>query len=348
MKTDVQNWVKSCEGCQRFKVRNDVKRPPMKPITPRYVGEIWATDIAILSEGYNGERFLLVMMEYLSKWVVTVPLKTMDTHSTVQVLLYEVVLKYGMPSRIISDNGSNYISEAMNMVCKRLGIARSLTSVEHPQSDGLVERINRTLKTSLAIVVGNNARSWVQHLPFVTFAYNTATQASTRFSPFEVMFGRKATMPLLPSTEAPVNTKATGIQEWSEFLNEKIPIIHSKALINIKKAQEQQAKQYNKKTKELEKLKVGDLVMRKNHAKLGSFPKVRWTGPWQIKEVNNKEGTSYKIVKPEAPKRVSTVNIVDLRLFHERENDVVAPRPSESEPIINARDTARIYEKVAW
>lgn len=75
-----------------------------------------------------------------------------------------------------------------NMVCSRLGISRSLTSVEHPQWDGLVERMNRTLKTSLSIVVGNDLKSWAQHLPFVVFAYNTARQASTRFSPSEVMF----------------------------------------------------------------------------------------------------------------------------------------------------------------
>ncbi|KAG1032135.1 hypothetical protein G6F25_011541 [Rhizopus arrhizus] len=64
---DIANWVQTCDGCQRYKVRNDSTRPPMRPITPRYVGEIWATDIATLPESYNEERYLLVVMEYLSK-----------------------------------------------------------------------------------------------------------------------------------------------------------------------------------------------------------------------------------------------------------------------------------------
>ncbi|KAG1455334.1 hypothetical protein G6F56_007092 [Rhizopus delemar] len=68
---DVELWVKSCEGCQRFMVRSDNKRPPMKPITPKHVGEVWATDIALFSESLNGERYLLVLMEYLTKWVTT-------------------------------------------------------------------------------------------------------------------------------------------------------------------------------------------------------------------------------------------------------------------------------------
>ncbi|CEP10273.1 hypothetical protein, partial, partial [Parasitella parasitica] len=322
MHTDVEFWVKSCEGCQRFKVRNDSQRHPMKPITPTFVGEVWATDIAILPESMNGERYLLVIMEYLTKWVVAVPLKSFDTGSIVRVLLYEVVLKFGLPKRLLSDNGTNYISEAMNMVCSRLGISRSLTSVEHPQSDGLVERMNRTLKTSLSIVVGGNMRTWSQHLPFVVFAYNTARQASTKFSPFEVMFGRKAVLPLLPSVEID-DPKTYASKQWGEFLNEEIPIIHAKALENIKKAQEQQIKQYNKKAKSLIKFKVGDLVLRKNH-KMMSFPKERWTGPWKVLSVNNKAGTAYKIYKVEDSKATSTVNVVDLRLFIKRGDDVVS------------------------
>ncbi|CEP13480.1 hypothetical protein [Parasitella parasitica] len=327
MREDVELRVKSCEGCQKFKVCSDNKRPPTKPITPNFVGEIWATDIAVLPESYKGERYLLVFMEYLTKWVVSVPLRSFDTSLIVQALLYEVVLKYGLPTRLISDNGTNYISEeAMNVVCSRLGISKSLASVEHPQSDGLVERMKRTFKTSLSIVVGGDMKTWSRHLSFVVFAYNTARQASPKFSTFEVMFGRKAVLPLLRSIEV-VNPKTYTTQQWSEFLNEEIPIIQSKALENIKKAQDQQAKQHDKKaTKSLVKFKVGDPLLGKNHKKMMSFPKERWTGPWPVLEVTNKKArTAYKICKAEDPKAMSTVNVVDLRLFVRRGNDVVHP-----------------------
>lgn len=101
-------------------------------------------------------------------------IRSFNTSWIVQVLLYEVALKYGLPTMLISDNGTNYMSSeaAMNMVCSHLGISRSLTSVEHPQSsDGLVERMNRSLKTSLSIiVVGSNMKSCAQHLPILFFA----------------------------------------------------------------------------------------------------------------------------------------------------------------------------------
>ncbi|KAG1017517.1 hypothetical protein G6F43_014425 [Rhizopus delemar] len=71
-------------------------------------------------------------MEYLSKWVVTAALPSFDSDDVAQVLLFEVVLKIGLPERLITDNGSNFISDAMKSVCQRLGIKRSLTSVESP------------------------------------------------------------------------------------------------------------------------------------------------------------------------------------------------------------------------
>lgn len=151
MDEDVKIWVKYCEGCQKAKVRTENTNAPLKPILPSRVGEIWAANVATLTESKKGFKYLLVFMEYLSKWVVTAPMKTMDTDNIVQVLLYEIVLKMQVPERLITNNGSNFISQAMNQVCNRLNIKRSLTSVEAPQTNGLVERMNRTIKTSLAI-----------------------------------------------------------------------------------------------------------------------------------------------------------------------------------------------------
>lgn len=135
-------------------------------------------------------------MEYLSKWApaVTCALDTFDSDMIAQVLLYdEVVLKYGLLERIISDNGSSYVSDAMTTtVLNRLGISRSSTSMEYPQTDELVERLNRTtlMKTSLAIVVVQEPNDWCEYLPFVAFAYNnntTSIQSSTKLTPFRIM-----------------------------------------------------------------------------------------------------------------------------------------------------------------
>lgn len=118
--------------------------------TPTFVGEIWAADIAILPESQQGNPFLFVMMEYLTRWTVAVALPITDSETLATVLLFEVVFKFGTPRRLITDNGSNLTSDIMQTLAKLLQMRHSHTSVEHPQSDGLVERMNRTIKTALA------------------------------------------------------------------------------------------------------------------------------------------------------------------------------------------------------
>lgn len=325
MKEDIKTYIQSCDPCQRYKVRNDNTTAPMKAILPKYTGDIWAADIAELPTSTKGNTFILVMMEYLSKWAVTVALPSVTTSQISQVLLYEVVLKYGTPSRLITDNGSNLVSDAMMMVCRRLGISRSRTSVEHPQTDGLVERLNRTLKISLAAYVGQEGKgSWDTYLPFVTFAYNTSKQSSSGFSPYEILFGHKAVLPL--HEELVIDPKTYETEQWVNYLNDHLPLIRGQAINNIKQAQERQQKFYDKRSTVKYNYKPGDLILRKNMMKIG-FPKDRWLGPFKVIKRNNPEGTSYVLQKlendnslTEDPTTLTTGNVRNMRPYYSRVN----------------------------
>ncbi|KAG1268979.1 hypothetical protein G6F57_013298 [Rhizopus arrhizus] len=323
---DVKQWIRTCDECQRYKIRNDSAVPPMKPIIPSRIGEIWALDIAMLPLSTAGNRYLLVMCEYLSKWTIAVALPSYDTDHIAQALLYELVLKFSVPTRLITDNGSSLVGDAMTQVCARLGIKRSLTSVEHPQTDGLVERMNRALKTSLATAVHSEPTKWDSYLQFITFAYcrvctkdrtyNTAKHASTGFSPFQVMFGRQ---PVLPNEQGLIlpTFKTYETETWVNYLNKYIPLLHGKVLQNIKTAQGHQKTFYDKGKRVKYDYKIGDLILRKNLEKT-SFPKELWIGPYIILSKNNSEGTSYKIVKRGASHEyVTTANVRHMRPYHE-------------------------------
>ncbi|OBZ81002.1 Transposon Ty3-I Gag-Pol polyprotein, partial [Choanephora cucurbitarum] len=324
---DVKTWVQHCEGCQSKKIRTESTAAPLKLICPSYLDEIWAADIAVLTKSKKGNRYLLVFMEYLSKWLITAAIPSLDTDQVVQVLLFEVVLKLGVPARLIADNGTNFVCEAVKQVCARLGIQRSLTSVEHPQTDGLVERLNRTIKTSLTICTEGNPLDWDEQLPFVTFAYNTAKQSSTRFSPFEVLFGRKARLPVLPDLELE-SAKSYETETWVAYLKNRIPLLHGQVVKNIEQAQVRQKRSYNKGSRVKYDYKTGDLIARKNLEKSG-FPKERWSNPWTIVGPNNSEGTSFKIVKKNDPYRhVSTANVKHTRpWFSEQDRSSLVAKP---------------------
>ncbi|KAL9538096.1 hypothetical protein MBANPS3_011203 [Mucor bainieri] len=118
------------------------------------------------------------------------------------------------------------------------------------------------------------------------------------------MFGRKAVLPILPSL-VPGNAENQTTEEWRTFLNEKIPIIHSKAIENIQQAHRYQQKQYNKhRNSNPIKFNKDEQVLR--------YPKERWTGPWTIMEATNPQGTAYKILKVSNPNTTSTANVYDL------------------------------------
>jgi hypothetical protein len=109
MNEDIANYIRCCSFCQRFKSTN-TNVGELTPITPSFVGEIWAADIAILPESQRVNRFLFLMMEYLTRWTVAVALPITDSETLATVLLFEVVFKFGTPRRLITDNGTNLTS----------------------------------------------------------------------------------------------------------------------------------------------------------------------------------------------------------------------------------------------
>ncbi|KAG0756043.1 hypothetical protein G6F18_011447 [Rhizopus arrhizus] len=277
LRTDVINFVKSCEVCIRHKAPTH-KYVELKSIKVSEPCGVWAADVAFLPESTRGNRYLLVFMDYLTKWVVAAAIPTYDTNTVANVLLYSIVLVYGTPRKWITDNGKNFISEAMKTVCSRLGIKKVETSVEHPQSDGLVERMNRTVKTALATYVETMPDQWDNYLPFVTFAINTSKQASTGVSPFEAMFGRKAKLPTINDMTIPT-IQSHNTKTWITYLNHYLPLLQNKIKQNLQESQERQQKYFNKNRKMKKKIDINDEVYKIKMKAEWKFPNAKFTGP---------------------------------------------------------------------
>lgn len=101
-----------------------------------------------------------------------------------------MILRYGTPRRVISDNGTQFVSEVMQYVAQMLGFTQNLTPLYHPEANP-VERRNRDLKTQLAILTEGNHRNWNQHLPSIWFSINSAKNDATGFSAAQLCFGRE-------------------------------------------------------------------------------------------------------------------------------------------------------------
>ena len=102
----------------------------------------------------------------------------------------------GIPSEILTDQGSNFTSQLLTELYQMLHIHPIRTSPYHPQTDGLVERFNQTLKSMLRKTATKKDRDWDKIIPFLLFAYREVPQSSTGFSPFELLYGRPVRGPL--------------------------------------------------------------------------------------------------------------------------------------------------------
>ena len=119
--------------------------------------------------------------------------------------------RFSIPEQLHSDQGRQFESEVMQEICHLLQVQKTRTTPGHLQSDGLVERFNRTLLNMLSTVVGDLHSTWDQHLRAICMAYNTSVQPSTGYSPFCLIFGRQPRLPIdlgyQTQTEQPLSTK---------------------------------------------------------------------------------------------------------------------------------------------
>ena len=121
--------------------------------------------------------------------------------------LYSLFCRHGVPKRIQSDQGREFVNSLTNHLFKSTGVHHIISSAYHPQTNGLDERFNQTLQRALLKMIDENQSDWDKYLDSVLFAYRTSKQASTKFSPFFLLYGREPVLPveLTVSKEVSIN-----------------------------------------------------------------------------------------------------------------------------------------------
>ena len=169
------------------------------------VGQPWDTvgvDIMGPMEATkNGNRYILVFMDYMTKWPEVIALKNIGSKDVATAFINEVVCRHGVPKKLISDRGGNFMSDLMAQVLHLTGTVKLNTTSYHPQTDGLVERFNKTLMDMLSMYTNKNKTDWDEHIPYVVFAYRSSIQESAQKDPFFLTYGRTANFPLTAEVE---------------------------------------------------------------------------------------------------------------------------------------------------
>ena len=138
---------------------------------------------------------MLVICDYATRYPEAIPLHCIDAEHIAEELL-KVFSRVGVPREVLTDQGSNFTSQLLTEVYRLLHIQPIRTSPYYPQTDGLVERFNQTLKAMLRKTADEGGKDWDKWVPYLLFAYREVPQSSTGFSPFELVYGRQVRGPL--------------------------------------------------------------------------------------------------------------------------------------------------------
>lgn len=190
MRRDIRGCV-MCNSCATGRAVH----PPLTPIPVGGPFDRIGVDVIQFPCSRAGNQYAVVFVDYLTKWpeVYAVPDQTAATIAN--LLVSEIVSRHGVPAEILSDRGRAFLSSLLKEVQQLLGFHKTNTTAYHPQTNGLVERFNRTLTSMLAKRVEKGGKDWDQKLPFVLFAYRASQQQSTLESPFFLLYGRDPRLP---------------------------------------------------------------------------------------------------------------------------------------------------------
>ena len=208
-------------------------------------------------------KVIVTLTDYFSKWVEAAPVPTKEAKH-VAVFLYKMFLQYGCPQEIVTDQGREFCNRLVDLLKEKTGFVHKITSAYHPQSNGLDERSNQTLKAQLQKLVNDQQDNWDELLPSILFSYRTSKHDSTRCTPFLLMYGREARLPIdvtrVDGTSPDEVDFTTKVQKMLEFQKK----VHDEARSNVGKAQEKQKKHYDAKHNNKTFVKVGDKVLVKS------------------------------------------------------------------------------------
>ncbi len=279
---NVRRWCAACRECQLVNPPATAKAP-LRPLPLMEVPfeRIGMDLIGPLERSARGHRFALVLVDYATRYPEAVPLRSISAKSVAEAL-FRLISRVGIPKEILTDQGTAFMSRTIKELYELLGIKSVRTSVYHPQTDGLVERFNRTLKTMVRKFVKEDAKNWDKWLEPLLFAVREVPQASTGFSPFELLYGRqpRGVLDVIKESweEGPSNSRSE--IQYVLDLRAKLHTLGRLSRENLLQAQDRQTRLYNRGTR-LRQFTPGDKVLvllPTSSSKLLA----KWQGPFVV------------------------------------------------------------------
>ena len=296
MEETVNSVVNACELCAREKNKYTRDKAPLCSTVTGEPFERIAVDICgPFNITPRGNRFILGITDQFSKFCSLIPLKDTSAQSVARALFECWISQFGAPVEIMSDNGAAFKSSLKSQLCLLMGIKETFSPPYFPQANGQAERLFRTTKCMMKLIIRDYKCHWDETLATINLAIRNSKNKATGFTPFEILFGRRARLPI--DWQFYDKTQSENLDvSMGDYVISLTKILHDvqrHARHHLAMEIQKQADYYNKKNL-YRKLKIGDLVLVRTTRQGYGLQKYKYNGPFKI---NNKLGEwTYEIL----------------------------------------------------
>ena len=344
---DVEQYIKSCHVCNVNKGNVNVPAPLERYPTELYPFQVVSMDfVGPMTTTYNGNKYLLVFVDYLTRWVEIVPCANRLASTVAEAFKSRILVQHSTPEVLLSDNAPEFTGEIMQKLCDYFEVRKVQTTPYKPSSNGAVERANQKVKNLLKTLVTPTDVDWDKYIDLVQMVINNSVNSSTGETPHYILYGYDKRLPFSLCDDAKPPRKIYNYESYIEDRMNKYFHIVRRTRDNLKKSQKLWEENYKSKEKRI--IKKGARVYVLKNVIDGPNVKMsqKFEGPFRVVEV--KKGNKFEVIhETQLFKRIvhynkiKVINIDDIWFQNPEELNEVPNENEASDPSVPHRYNLR-------
>lgn len=274
MRRDIDHYISNVCRCLQQRQPSRHTREPLQPIVTSSPFELVSIDYVHLERSSGGYEYLLVIVDHFTKYAQAYPTKNKSSTTAAEKIYNEFIPRFGYPGKIHHDMGAEFENNLFRHLEKLTGVMHSRTTPYHPQGNGLVERMNRTLLGMMRTLPEMYKSNWKDHVHKLVHAYNCTKHETTGFAPFKLLFGRSPKLPVDLMFGLESDKDKASHSEYYRRWKTAMGQAYSQALKTTTQRRQRGKTQYNKRVRS-SVLEPGDRVLVRNLTPRGGPGKLR-------------------------------------------------------------------------